>query len=122
MPAKQRSAGKGVAHSNELAREFQTAVGHHRAGRFDQAEKLYHKIIDRHPEQPDALNFLGVLAGQRGAHERAIDFLRRAITVNRRNPTYHYNLGLAYQAAGNLIKAARVIVACSRLNPITPLL
>ena len=117
MAAKQRSAGMGVAHSNELAREFRTAVGHHRAGRFDEAEKLYHKIIDRHPEQPDALNFLGVLASQRGTHEKAIDFLRRAITVNRRKPTYHYNLGLAYQAAGNLIEAVASYRRVLELEP-----
>ena len=94
-----RPAGGGPADKGVLGRNLRAAIGHHRAGRLDDAERLYNDILAQHPEQPDALNFLGVLASQRGVATAAIDYLTRAIAVNRRHPAYHYNLGLAYQAA-----------------------
>ena len=96
------AGGAGPAIKSPLARDLQAAIDRQRAGRFDDAERLYNEILAAHPEQPDALQFLGVLAGQRGTPEAAIDYLTRAIAVKHRNPVYHYNLGLAYQAAGRM--------------------
>ena len=45
---------------------MQTAIEHHRAGRFAEAESSYRLVLARAPEHADALNLLGVLAGQGG--------------------------------------------------------
>ena len=113
----QPTGGAAPTIKSPLARNLQAAVDHHRAGRFDDAEGLYNEILATHPEQPDALHFLGVLAGQRGAPDAAIDYLTRAIAVNRRNPVYHYNLGLAYQAAKKPNEAGKSFKRTLELDP-----
>ncbi|MFQ5783636.1 MAG: sulfotransferase [Alphaproteobacteria bacterium] len=82
------------------AATFAAAVGHHRSGRLDEAEQGYRHVLEREPEQPDALNMLGVAAAQRGRIDDALDYFRRAIRRTGRNPLYHYNLGMAQQTAG----------------------
>ena len=113
----QPTGGAGPAIKSPLARNLQAAIDHHRAGRFDDAERLYNEILATHPEHPDALQFLGVLAGQRGTPDAAIDYLTRAIAVNRRNPVYHYNLGLAYQAAKKPDEAGNSFKRTLELEP-----
>ena len=98
------AGGTRPANKGPLAHDLQAAINLQRAGRFDDAKRddakrLYNEILAAHPEYPGALHFLGVLAGQHGTPEAAIDYLTRAIAINHRNPAYHYNLGLAYQAA-----------------------
>ncbi len=85
-----------------LAYEFETAFHHHRAGRLDQAERRYRRILRRDPGNPEALNMMGVAAGQRGQPVAAVEFLRRAIQVDDQNPDYHYNLGMALQASRDI--------------------
>lgn len=85
-----------------LARAFAAAVGHHRHGRLDEAEAGYRRVLDAQPDQPDALNMLGILAGQRGRTDEARDCFTRAIRANPRNPLFAYNLAMAEQAAGAL--------------------
>jgi len=41
-------------------------MGHHQAGRLNQAERLYLQILKIDPRRADALHFLGVLAHQIG--------------------------------------------------------
>ncbi len=117
MTNRQSTGGAGPAIKSPLARNLQAAIDHHRAGRFDDAERLYNEILATHPEQPDALQFLGVLAGQRGTPDAAIDYLTRAIAVNHRNPAYHYNLGLAYQAAKQPNEAGKSFRRTLDLDP-----
>ena len=45
---------------------FAQAVEHHRAGRLDEAEVLYRRVLDEEPDDPDSLQLLGSLFLQRG--------------------------------------------------------
>ncbi|NJL73180.1 MAG: tetratricopeptide repeat protein [Candidatus Competibacteraceae bacterium] len=53
-------------------------IEHHKAGRGEEAEKVYRAVLAKVPNQPDALNLLGVLAMEAGNHEAAFDLLGRA--------------------------------------------
>ena len=55
------------------------AVGLHQSGRLEDAEKLYHDILEREPDNPDALHLLGVLNLQRGDLEDAKTLIVRAL-------------------------------------------
>ncbi len=70
-----------------------TALTHHQAGRFQAAEEIYRRILQVQPDQADALHFLGVLSGQIGKPQAAVDYLARAIAVNPNVAPYHLNLG-----------------------------
>jgi len=85
---------------------FAAAVGHHQAGRLNEAERLYLRILQADPRHADALHFLGVLAHQIGHNDKAVDLIGRAIAQNSRVPAFHNNLGNALKAQGKLQEAA----------------
>jgi protein O-GlcNAc transferase len=92
----------------DVQQTFQTAVGHHRAGQFPQAEGLYRQILERQPNHADTLNRLGVLESQRNRNDIAMELIRRAIAINSAAPSYHINLGRLLQAASRWDEA----IAC----------
>jgi len=75
-------------------------------GRFDEAEALVEGILSLAPRQAEALHMLGMIARQKGDNSWAIDLFRRAITINRRVPAYHGNLGNAYLQSNQIGEAA----------------
>ena len=50
---------------SELATDLQAAVAHHHAGRMDEAEALYQKILEAAPNHPQALRLLGLIETER---------------------------------------------------------
>jgi predicted O-linked N-acetylglucosamine transferase (SPINDLY family) len=58
---------------------IQTALGLHRAGKLDEAVRLYQEILRGAPQQPDALYLLGAAHFQGGAYELALAHFERAL-------------------------------------------
>ena len=54
---------------------FDQAVSHHQASRLEPAERLYRQIIAADPNHVDALHMLGVVVGQRGQLNEAVESL-----------------------------------------------
>jgi len=87
---------------------FHVALGHHQAGRLDDAEVAYRAIVATDPDNIDAVHFLGVIAYQRGKHEQAAELIARALSLNASNAPAHNNLGNVFRAQGRLAEA----IAC----------
>ncbi|MFN8949305.1 MAG: tetratricopeptide repeat protein [Alphaproteobacteria bacterium] len=79
----------------DLQRQLEQGMEHHRAGRFDEAERIYAAILAKVPGQPDALNLLGVIAMEAGNHDAAFELLGRAITARPKDPVILNNYGNA---------------------------
>ncbi len=94
---KQSSAPQS-ARKPDPAAALAQGLAHHRAGRLDEAERLYRAVPRRHPAYPDALHLRGLVVHQRGDNRRAADLIRRALESQPRNPVYHYNLGEVLRA------------------------
>jgi protein O-GlcNAc transferase len=62
------------------------AIQHHQAGRLQAAEQIYRQILAVEPNHADAWHLLGVIASQVGKHEVAVEYIRRAIRVERDRP------------------------------------
>lgn len=82
------------------------AVRHHRAGNLTSAEGMYREVLRAHPNHPDALHLLGVLAKQTGRAELAIESIAKAVELNVRDPAFYFNLGNALRDRGRLDQAA----------------
>ena len=63
-------------------------VRHHVAGRLAEAEGIYQQILQADPNQPAALNLLGVIAHQGGNNDRSVELITKAIALDplRRRP------------------------------------
>nr|WP_294524170.1 tetratricopeptide repeat protein [uncultured Rhodopila sp.] len=81
------------ARSSEIGALFAGALQHQRAGRLDEADRLYSRILELDPCHADSLHLLGVIAHKSGRNESALDMIRRAIAINPAIPSYHSNLG-----------------------------
>ena len=62
-------------------REFAIAVGHHQAGRLQEADGLYRKILQVQPKHPDSLHYLGVIAAPAGNLSETVDLIEKALCL-----------------------------------------
>jgi tetratricopeptide (TPR) repeat protein len=88
-----------------LASELAAAFEHHRAGRVERAAAVYRKILNKMPDNPDALHLLGVIALGEGRPERAVQLIGKAVAAVPDFAEAHSNLGNAQRAAGRLGEA-----------------
>jgi protein O-GlcNAc transferase len=93
------------------------ALAQHQAGRLDDAERLYGRILEADASHADALHFLGILQHERGNGERAQALIRRAIAQRPNVPAFHNNLGLVLFAQDRLEEAAACYARAVKLRP-----
>ena len=93
------------------------AVKFHQTGQIARAEGIYRKVLQADPNQPDALNLLGVIAHQQGRHDLAVEQIGRAISLNPKGISYLNNFGLACHALGRLEKAMAAYRRALELAP-----
>ena len=89
----------------------------HARGRFQQAGKLYKKILTTYPNHPDVLHLLGLTAFQTGNYKSAVKSIEQAIRINPNNPDFHNDCGEAYRALRDYDSAARCYEKALALNP-----
>lgn len=124
MNRKQRRAeAKGDKSQSHAALDnemFAAAYHHHQAGRLAEAEALYRRILARVPRHADSLHLLGVIAGQTGRLDMAVQAISQAIAVNGREGEYHANLGNALFAQGRIGEAVACFSRAASLAPDHP--
>src|SRR5262249_46560613 len=96
------------------------AVRYHEQGQMEEAARLYQLVLARHPDQPDALHLLGVIALQQGDFQEAIERIGRAIGLNPGVAPYYCNLAEAYRMSGQLDRAVACCKMALRLQPDYP--
>jgi tetratricopeptide (TPR) repeat protein len=102
---------------HDLATIFRQAMTDHRAGRLQQAEAGYRRILAADPGHGDSLHYLGLIAAQVGRHDVAADLIARAVASRPGVPDYHNNLGLSLMALGRFEAAADAHRHAIRLEP-----
>jgi predicted O-linked N-acetylglucosamine transferase (SPINDLY family) len=101
----------------DIDQSIQLAVQHQQSGRFAEAEQIYRQILERFPERDDAWYLRGILAGQSGRDELAVDYIGRAIRLRPDVAEYHSNLGNALRIVGRTDDA---IAACRQAVQLQP--
>ena len=78
------------------------ALQHHNAGRLSQAEGIYQQIVQDDPNQPVALNLLGMISHQVGKNDIAVDLITKALSIKPDYAKAHSNLGAVLHDLGKL--------------------
>ena len=81
------------------------AVAAHRAGRLDDAERIYRAILETKPEHFDALHMLGVARLQKRRFTEARRLIEAALAIDPRSADAHCHLGNVLGALGENEKA-----------------
>lgn len=93
------------------------AMAAHQAGRLDAARATYEQILSRRPDDPDALNFLGMLEHSCGNGARAVDLLQASVQSAPQNPHAWINLGTVLAV---LERAEEALQAYRRATELAP--
>jgi protein O-GlcNAc transferase len=96
---------------------FDSAVQHHRAGRFEQASELCRRLVAEDPADERASYVLGLMALQASDHDAAVHWFERCVALSPKHPGFLANLGEAYRRAGKLAAAERGLARALELRP-----
>ncbi|MBW2465729.1 MAG: tetratricopeptide repeat protein, partial [Deltaproteobacteria bacterium] len=87
---------------SDIAKMLESGRSQMQAGRLQQAESVFHKILQHDSRQPEALYLAGIIALQTGQNQKAAGLLGQAVSVQPDNPHFLYHLGLAAMALNNI--------------------
>jgi predicted O-linked N-acetylglucosamine transferase (SPINDLY family) len=96
------------------------AIACHQAGRLDEAEAVYHQILDSAPSHAQALHLLGMLLFQKGRRADGLAHLQRAVESDPTAPMYHLNYGSALAQDGRVDEALVETRKALELAPADP--
>jgi Flp pilus assembly protein TadD len=99
------------------SQELQLAVRHHQAGRLDEAESLYRRVLVGEPTNADAMNLLGMVFIQKRQFEAGRQCINKAIVLSPARAEFHFNLGLALAALNKPALAATAFRQAAALEP-----
>src|SRR5512134_3153502 len=92
--------------SPAVIRILERAMQDHRAGRVVDAQRGYVEVLRLSSDQPDALHFLGILAGTAGDHARAATLIGRSL-IHKKTPDAYCHLGIAQAALGQIPESVK---------------
>lgn len=103
------------------AQALHLAIGLHREGRLDAAERIYRALAGSGGEgDANVLHFLGMLLHQRGRSDEALALMRRSIAADPTVADWHSNLGNVLLERARLDEAAVAYEEALRLAPERP--
>lgn len=90
---------------SEVYALLQRALAHFQRGQAMEVEAVLTSILKARPEEPDALQLLGVLRREQGRLEEAEQLYRRSLAAKRDQPQVLHNLGNLLRAMGRTEEA-----------------
>lgn len=101
----------------DLTLIFQQGAAFERAGRYEEAEAAFRRVIAGDPQHALALNYLGYMMADRGVRlDEAVDLIKRALAVEPGNAAYLDSLGWAYFRQNKLDLAEPNLQAAAAAN------
>jgi tetratricopeptide (TPR) repeat protein len=88
-----------------------------RAGRLDEAIRLFEQVAKRAPKATQAHQLLALALSEAGRHDEALRTVRRALKLEERNPGVHYAHGRVQMAAGHAGRARQAFERAVGLDP-----
>ena len=85
---------------------FAEGARHHQAGRMAEAERFYRRALQADPRHADALHWLGVMAGEAGRPDIALQLIDQALAEKPLYSEAHTHRAVTLLALGRLPEAA----------------
>jgi tetratricopeptide (TPR) repeat protein/SAM-dependent methyltransferase len=101
----------------DLQQLVQQAIGYHRAGRLDEADAIYRKVLRAKPANFDALHLSGLVAFQSGRLAEAAQRIQQAVAINPGSPLAQLNLGIVHKQLGRPEQAVTCFRQAIALKP-----
>ena len=96
---------------------FAEARKHHLEGRLEQAGQLCRQIVAADVRHAEAWHLLGVLAGQAGRNDRAVEWFEKAVQAAPSHALAHTNLAVALRELGRRDEALAHLRKAVELAP-----
>jgi Flp pilus assembly protein TadD len=93
------------------------AVALHQEGKLAEAEAIYRMLLRGDPSDSHALHYLGLIALQQERYADAIGLIEKAIAADPLIPSFHCNLGNAYNGLWQYDASIAAYNAAVRLDP-----
>ena len=106
-----------IQSDNPLASNNLAYVMLQQGGNIDVALAMAQTARRLMPDSPNAADTLGWAYYKKGLYPTAIDLFKEAVKKNPNDPTFHYHLGLAYQASDQPVLAKEHLQQVLKLNP-----
>lgn len=103
-----------------IARRLQQGLAWHHGGHLAKAEAAYREVLAAHPDHPDALHLLGLLASETGAHELGLELIAASIRAQPEAAHLHASLGLVASRQGDWRRAVSAYCRSLELDPENP--
>jgi tetratricopeptide (TPR) repeat protein len=88
-----------------------------KSGRLDEATAICVEMLERSPDHAGLIGVFGVIIGERGDIDAAVQIFQRARSIAPDNPDWPFNLGIAYIRSGRPYEARVAILEALRLRP-----
>lgn len=88
-----------------------------RQDNLDAAERVYTSILAHHPQQPDAMHYLGVIRHRSGRHEEGLRLVREALAIAPGHAWMWNNLGNVLVEQQQAAEAQGAYEECVTLDP-----
>jgi predicted O-linked N-acetylglucosamine transferase (SPINDLY family) len=103
--------------ASALQRTFESGVAEHRAGRFEQAERLYASILRQDPQHEQARFLSAAIALETGRYREALELLAALLKRQPNNAFYWTNIGEAHRRLGENERAVWALSRAATLKP-----
>jgi predicted Zn-dependent protease len=102
----------------EKSLQFQLASAEERSGDMAAAEKIFLALLEREPDDPATLNYLGYMWADKGVNlDRAEQMLLKAVAQDPRNGAFIDSLGWVYFKQGKFDSAEKQLIDAAQLLP-----
>ena len=87
-----------MARENSVIKQLRRGIASHQAGKLDEAQRSYERVLKAEPRNVDANHFLGVIKGQKGDPARALQLIDFAAQQAPGSPVILMHRGNALKA------------------------